>query len=57
MAWTFRIATRAAFDHLKKAKQWHEVESDPEVAHSLGKSLSGRDDLERRNYTQSTRRT
>ncbi len=46
MAWTFRIATRVAFDHLKKAKQWRELENDPEVARSLATSLSGREGLE-----------
>lgn len=39
MAWTFRIATRVAFDHLKKAKQWRELENDPEVARSLSTSF------------------
>ena len=42
MAWTFRIATRVAFDHLKKMRQWRELENDPEVARSLATSLSGR---------------
>jgi RNA polymerase sigma-70 factor, ECF subfamily len=46
MAWTFRIATRAAFDHLKKAKQWRELENDPDVARSLAASLSGREGIE-----------
>ena len=46
MAWTFRIATRVAFDHLKKAKQWRELENDPEVARSLATSLSGREGFE-----------
>ena len=46
MAWTFRIATRAAFDHLKKAKQWRELENDPEVARSLAANLPGREGLE-----------
>jgi len=47
MAWTFRIATRAAFAHLKKAKQWRELENDPEVARSLTASCSsGREDFE-----------
>jgi RNA polymerase sigma-70 factor (ECF subfamily) len=42
LAWTFRIATRVAFDHLKKMRQWRELENDPEVARSLATSLSGR---------------
>src|SRR6516164_10750402 len=46
MAWTFRIATRVAFDHLKKAKQLRELENDPEVARSLATSSSGREGLE-----------
>jgi len=46
MAWTFRIATRVAFDHSKKVKQWRELENDPEVARSLATSLSGREGLE-----------
>jgi RNA polymerase sigma-70 factor, ECF subfamily len=46
MAWTFRIATRVAFDHLKKAKQWRELENDPAVARSLATSLSGSESLE-----------
>lgn len=46
MAWTFRIATRIAFDHLKKAKQWRELERDPEVARSLATTLSAREGLE-----------
>jgi RNA polymerase sigma-70 factor (ECF subfamily) len=47
MAWTFRIATRVAFVHLKKAKQWRELENDPEVARSLATScLSGREAFE-----------
>ena len=46
MPWTFRIATRVAFVHLKKAKRWHELENDPEVARSLARSLSGREGLD-----------
>jgi RNA polymerase sigma-70 factor (ECF subfamily) len=46
MAWTFRIATRVAFVHLKKAKQWRELENDPEAARSLATSLSGREGLD-----------
>jgi RNA polymerase sigma-70 factor (ECF subfamily) len=47
MAWTFRIATRVAFVHLKKAKQWRELENDPEVARSLATScVSGREGFE-----------
>ena len=46
MAWTFRIATRVAFVHLKKAKQWRELANEPEVARSLTTSLSRREGLE-----------
>jgi len=46
LAWTFRIATRVAFDHLKKMRQWRELENDPEVARSLVTSSSGREGLE-----------
>jgi RNA polymerase sigma-70 factor, ECF subfamily len=46
MAWTFRIATRVAFAHLKKAKQWREIENDQELARSPATSLSGREGLE-----------
>jgi RNA polymerase sigma-70 factor (ECF subfamily) len=46
MAWTFRIPTRVAFDHLKRAKQWRELENDPKVARSLTASSSGREGLE-----------
>jgi RNA polymerase sigma-70 factor (ECF subfamily) len=46
MAWAFRIATRVAFVHLKKEKQWRELENDPEAASSLATSLPGREDLE-----------
>ena len=46
MAWTFRMATHVAFDHLRKVKQWRELENDPEVARSLATSLSGREDFE-----------
>ena len=46
MAWVFRIATRAAFVHLQKAKQWRELENDPEVARSLATSLSEREGLQ-----------
>lgn len=46
MPWTFRIATRIGFDHLKKAKQWRELENDPEVARYLATSSSAREGLE-----------
>jgi RNA polymerase sigma-70 factor (ECF subfamily) len=46
MAWTFRMATRVAFDHLRKVKQCRELQNDPEVARSLATSLSGREDFE-----------
>ena len=46
MAWTFRIATRLTFVHLKKAKQWRELENDLEVARSLPTSLSGSEGLD-----------
>ena len=47
MAWAFRIATRVAFVHLKKAKQWRELENDPEVTRSLATScVSGREGFE-----------
>ena len=39
-AWTFRIATRIAFVHLKKAKRWREFENDPEVIRSLAVTSS-----------------
>jgi RNA polymerase sigma-70 factor (ECF subfamily) len=46
MAWTFRIATRVAFVHLKKAKQWRDIENDPELLRSLPASWSWPDSLE-----------
>jgi RNA polymerase sigma-70 factor (ECF subfamily) len=46
MAWTFRIATHVAFVHLKKAKQWRELENDAEVARFLATSLSACEGLE-----------
>ena len=55
MAWTFRIATRVAFDHLKKAKQWRELENDPEVARSLATSLSGREGLDESDFLELVR--
>src|SRR3954471_24205449 len=46
MAWTFRIATRVAFVHLKKAKRWREIENDLEVARFLPAGLSGQEGLD-----------
>jgi RNA polymerase sigma-70 factor, ECF subfamily len=46
MAWTFRIATRVAFDHLKKARRWRELENDPAVARFPVTGLPGRESLE-----------
>jgi RNA polymerase sigma-70 factor (ECF subfamily) len=34
-AWVFRIATRIAFVHLRKAKRWRELESDPDLIRSM----------------------
>jgi RNA polymerase sigma-70 factor, ECF subfamily len=34
-AWAFRIATRISFVHLKRAKRWREMESDPELIRSF----------------------
>ena len=45
MAWAFRIATRLAFVHLKKEKQWRELENDWEVTSSLATSSLGREGL------------
>lgn len=47
MAWALRIATRVAFAHLKKEKQWRELENDPEVASPLATtSLPGREGVD-----------
>lgn len=43
-AWVFRIATRIAFAHLKKAKRWREIENDPELIRSMtGASSDGQE--------------
>ena len=34
-AWTFRVATRAAFIHLRRVKRWCEIDNDPELATAL----------------------
>ena len=52
MAWTFRIATRVAFVHLKKTKQWRELANEPEVARSLTTSLSRREGLDQSNFLE-----
>ena len=34
-AWAYRIATRIAFVHLEREKQWRRVESDPDFHHAF----------------------
>jgi RNA polymerase sigma-70 factor (ECF subfamily) len=34
-AWAYRIATRIAFVHVKREKQWRRVESDPDFQHAF----------------------
>ena len=34
-AWAYQIATRIAFVHLKREKQWRRVESDPDFQHAF----------------------
>jgi RNA polymerase sigma-70 factor, ECF subfamily len=34
-AWAYQIATRIAFVHLKRDKQWRRVENDPEFQHAF----------------------
>ena len=43
VAWTFRIATRVAFVHLKNSKRSREIENDLEVARSPSTSSSARE--------------
>ncbi len=39
-AWVYRIATRAAFAHLKRAKRWRALENDPELYRSMAAANS-----------------
>ena len=34
-AWAYQIATRIAFVHLKREKQWRRVETDPDFQHAF----------------------
>jgi RNA polymerase sigma-70 factor (ECF subfamily) len=45
-AWAFRIATRVAFEHLRRAKRWRDLENDSDLIRSLASTAPEEGELD-----------